>query len=630
MSACTLSNSRTVDLTTIPSPSALPPTATATETATRQPPTATQTKLPTATTTNTPIPPSSTVASEPTIAPTDEPSVTLRPPNRRAYTYDSPDPNGQLVRFIQGQQTLRAVGRTNTNTWVEVEFADGVRSWVTASSVVLPVDINSLDITATILPQDFIVTVQQSADGLRLRELPQTGENILLYLSAGESLIVDGRLSDNVWLQVRRTNGTSGWVMRGFVDMPFDINMIPEVVNPVIFAEPTLAPTLTPNQPAPTAVPAIVEQETTTTGTNQATVTQDGDGLRLRELPNLQSRVFFNLSASTAVTVNARTVDSVWALVQTPAQGGGWVATQYLAYAFDLNAIPAIEYPQPVYNALAPEVVESVNPAPADSSASVEQPTVIQGVQPGSYQFQSGVRGTGNIYSRGQSLGNNPYLFTKVGDSLTATAGFLYQIGWNNYSLGEYEYLKPVIDHFGSSYLHTSKAMLSGWKSFSVLDPNLADTTTCQAGESPLQCEYRVTRPAFALILLGTNDVYEVPPSLYEAYMRDIIEISIDNGVVPIVSTVPLRLDFQSQVQAFNDVIRRVVADYDVPLWDLYNEVFSLPNHGLSSDNVHLSAPGGNLDNTANFTGGNLQFGMNFRNLSALRILETMLKTYVW
>lgn len=646
--ACTLNEAVPATLSPVPSPSELPPSAT------NVPPTATQTVAATSTATPAPtdtdIPPSSTIIPQVSSTPTLEPNVSLRPPNQRTYAYDQPGPDGSLIRLIQSNQYIRVIGRTPDSAWLQVEFSDNAKGWVTESSVTTTVNIEALAITGAVIPSDFIGTVKLDADGLRLRQSPHVAENIVLFLTAGESLIVDGRLADDSWLQVRRVNGVNGWVMRGFVDISFDLTTVnvvaaPAYVEPIVEVQPTSGgavdqPTQAPVEQAtqipvdqPTQVP--VQQPTTLPEQiiiNEGQVNEEARGLRLREMPSFEARVFFNLEELTPITVNGRSEDSLWVLIDTPSQGEGWVVTQYLDLFFDLSAIQVIPNPTPVQNAFAPpELIEAPTESQPDTTAPTT-PSSPAGFTPGNYVFKTGIKGAGNIYAHGQSLGNNPFLFTKVGDSLTATAGFLYQIAWQNYSLGdEYAYLQPVIDHFGSSYGHTGKSMLSGWKTYSVLMPEFSDQAACLPNEVPLQCEYRITRPAFALILLGTNDVYENSAAVYEANMRDIIEISIDSGVVPIVSTVPLRTDqYSASVQAYSNVVRRLAGEYNVPLWDLYNEVFNLPNNGLSSDKVHLSAPGEDLNNTANFTGNNLQYGMNVRNLSALKMLLSMLQSYVW
>jgi len=631
--ACTLNQTESSTLTPVPSPTFLSPTPTRITPIATSTDDATPTQTNTAEPTNTTVPPTSTIIPQDTAIPTQAPNVSLRPPNKRTYAYDKPGPDGSLIRLIQSNQYIRVIGRTSDSTWLQVEFSDNAKGWVTASSVIATVNIEDLAITGTIIPQDYVATVRQDAEGLRMRISPYVDDNVLLYLTAGETLIVDGRLSDSTWLQVRRTNGVSGWVMRGFVDIPFDINAVPVVDAPAnVTIEPVVVQPTTPSVVQPT-IPSVIQPTTAPNVTppkiiiNEGQVSEEGNGLRLRELPLLESRVFFNLEEFTTVTVNGRTADNVWVLIDTPSQGEGWVATQYLNLFFELSAIPVINNPSPVNNPFAPADVVAVVEQPSTTNTNT-QPPVVASSGPGTYVFQTGIRGTGSIYSYGQSLGNNPYLFTKVGDSLTATAGFMYQIGWGNYNLGDYTYLQPVIDHFGSSYGHTAKSMYPGWKSYSVLTPDLAGD--CLAGEIPLICEYRQTRPAFALILLGTNDVYESSAGVYEANMRDVIEISIDNGVVPILSTLPLRLDSPTRIDAYNSVIRRLAGEFSIPLWDLYNETINLPGNGISSDAVHLSVPGDELGNSAFFDGNNLQYGMNVRNLGALRMLESMLKAYVW
>ncbi len=59
------------------------------------------------------------------------------------------------------------------------------------------------------------------------------------------------------------------------------------------------------------------------------------------------------------------------------------------------------------------------------------------------------------------------------------------------------------------------------WHEF---DADSADPTTCLPDETPLVCEYRVVRPAVALIMLGTNDVLTMSTTRYEEFMRRVIE----------------------------------------------------------------------------------------------------------
>ncbi len=56
-----------------------------------------------------------------------------------------------------------------------------------------------------------------------------------------------------------------------------------------------------------------------------------------------------------------------------------------------------------------------------------------------------------DIYHYGQTLGNNPHVFSRIGDCASAAPAFL--VGFDrNYNLGEYTYLQPAIDYFRGSF----------------------------------------------------------------------------------------------------------------------------------------------------------------------------------
>ena len=112
-------------------------------------------------------------------------------------------------------------------------------------------------------------------------------------------------------------------------------------------------------------------------------------------------------------------------------------------------------------------------------------------------------------------------------------------------SLDQYANLQEAMRSFpaearaGDSFVNRSLAAKTGWTSWSVINPRMADAENCKAGEMPLVCEYRLVRPAFAIIMLGTNDVVETALPAYQLPMRQVIEISLNVGIVPILSTIP-------------------------------------------------------------------------------------------
>jgi hypothetical protein len=233
------------------------------------------------------------------------------------------------------------------------------------------------------------------------------------------------------------------------------------------------------------------------------------------------------------------------------------------------------------------------------------------------------------VYAYGQALGNKPDVFSKVGDSITVNGSFLTPFGNGIYNLADYGNLEGVVNFFnvtqartGNSFQNRSLAAEVGWSAFGALMRSETDYTVCNAGETPLQCEYRLVRPSFALIMFGTNDVGFRSAEEYRADMRAIIEVSEGVGVIPIISTVPLRPGYERQISAFNQVIAELTTEYRLPLWDYSAAMAVLPNYGLTYDNVHPSSPPGNEDNAGNFAAEYLRYGYVVRNLTALQILD--------
>ncbi len=223
------------------------------------------------------------------------------------------------------------------------------------------------------------------------------------------------------------------------------------------------------------------------------------------------------------------------------------------------------------------------------------------------------------IYLRGLELGNNPHAFSKVGDCGSTPSWFLgdFDRGTRYYQLGEYQSLEEVIQEFRGSFARTSLSAKSGFNASSVFAPLWADRKQCLPDEFPLACEYRVHRPSFAFITLGTNDVWHM--DTFEPQMRRIIEFSIENGVVPILST---KADNDEGDGSINAMIASLAQEYEVPLWNYWLAVQPLPEHGLQEDGAHISWGANRFDDPQA-----MQKGWPMRNLTALQVLDTVWRT---
>jgi hypothetical protein len=220
------------------------------------------------------------------------------------------------------------------------------------------------------------------------------------------------------------------------------------------------------------------------------------------------------------------------------------------------------------------------------------------------------------IYQRGLAMGNNPHSFSKIGDCGGTPAWFLgdFDRGPEFYRLGEYSGLEEVIQYYQGSYARTSLAAKSGFNASSILTSLWADHSICQKDETPLACEYRENRPIIAIIALGTNDVYH--PDKFEPQMRKIIEYSIENGVIPILATKADNLEGDNSINA---TIARLAQEYDIPMWNYWRAVQSLPNQGLQDDGAHLTWARSFFDDKYA-----MESGWTIRNLTALQILDAV------
>jgi SH3 domain-containing protein len=323
--------------------------------------------------------------------------------------------------------------------------------------------------------------------------------------------------------------------------------------------------------------------------------------LRVHAAPALDSPTVTFLDPAAPVKIIGRTMDKEWIQVHSADESEGWVVSEFMLVTIDLSPVSITTDLRALErnDALPPQVVDNVR----------------------------------QIFKHGQELGNRPNVFSKVGDSITESPHYLHPIGKGLYNLGDFQYLQGVINYFSvetartaNSFDEVSLAAGTGWSSDAVISPEFADPTLCQSGETPLACEYRIVRPSVALIMYGTNDSGIFDPITYEYKLQQIIEYSIAQGVIPVLSTIPIRLGYEDKVARFNQVVVKNTTRYNIPLWDFGTPMNGLPNFGLDTDGVHPSIPAGGIKGAGDFRAANLYSGYVIRNLTALQMLDQVWK----
>ena len=194
------------------------------------------------------------------------------------------------------------------------------------------------------------------------------------------------------------------------------------------------------------------------------------------------------------------------------------------------------------------------------------------------------------IYRNGQTMGLDSHAFSKVGDCQSVKAAFMgYFDIPDRYSLGsDHAYLQQTIDNFASHFNTDGQAVRGGFNAAAVLSPLWADPKACLAGEDPLDCELRITKPIIVIVSLEVWWNGRTPQA-YEALMRRILDTIIAHGAVPILAT---KADNVEGDNSLNLTTAKLASEYDLPLWNFWAAMQPLPAHGMDmkrNDGFHIS-----------------------------------------
>ncbi len=320
----------------------------------------------------------------------------------------------------------------------------------------------------------------------------------------------------------------------------------------------------------------------------------------LRSVPSKYARRIGALPYGTRVTVLE--IKENWAAVRAPSGATGWVPARFVRPASSLAAAPALvtlDAPAPQPAAQPPAARAPLAPRATAVAASEEvrapPPLQAQAIHPGAAARA--------IAARGRALGNRPNVFSMIGDSLTANQPFMRGFGKGEYNLGAHTDLNPVLGYFSASpregvpnsFVNKSAAVTTAFNAAAAFDPSWTHWTDpehlCQPDESPVLCEFRLSKPGSVIILLGPEDMQVYDTTTYRTYLARLVKTAIDSGVIPVLSTFPATSDNPKlQLAApFNDVVRQIAAQYRVPWIELRDNAMALRDNGVKSDGFHLS-----------------------------------------
>lgn len=148
-------------------------------------------------------------------------------------------------------------------------------------------------------------------------------------LPAGEIVTLLERSEDDGWLQVMRSDGSTGWVNR-LALLTAGTNKLPQIV-----AAPAAAPAQIPD-PA-TAAPAAEMAPTETASVTAsapvlATIRTDGSRLNVRSGPGADSPVVAKADNASSYPALATSADEAWVQIEIAdaPDGSGWVSARFV------------------------------------------------------------------------------------------------------------------------------------------------------------------------------------------------------------------------------------------------------------------------------------------------------------
>jgi hypothetical protein len=294
----------------------------------------------------------------------------------------------------------------------------------------------------------------------------------------------------------------------------------------------------------------------------------------LRSAPSVLAGNVASVKKGEFYLINARSEDGAWWRLSVPGAKTNqtWMLADLGAlYSGKLEAVPvvAVALPAPSAAKLAafPKWIPQITPAQRA------------------------------IYQRAVNAGKDPGLFTVVGDCNSLPPIYLQRIAAGQFNVAALGGLQRTVQQFNKSFSRISLAANGGFNAKAMMDPAWAPGNLCDVknGAGPLACELWISRASVVFISLGTQEQYDWKD--FEKNYRPMIEHALSKSVLPVLVTKADDIETASGAEpgTINAIIRKLAAEYQVPLLDFYAATRELPNNGLIDEgdkDFHLSYAG--------------------------------------
>jgi hypothetical protein len=363
-----------------------------------------------------------------------------------------------------------------------------------------------------------------------VRLQPDLESPVVAWLQTKAYAVV-GRNATAEWLRVQwGNNAQQGWVLTMLGNTNLD----------VLSSLPELSPLVSPWRGAlgvsalsTTVIPATIKA-----------------GSQLRIAPEKNAALLGQTTQAQPVLATARSPDSAWIQTQF-----GWVLMAHTTAQGSADSLPFLGWRIP--NTLIPKLSHTHK----------------------------------KIYRNSVASGRRLNSFSVVGDS--SMAAWFRPLDYRRLDEGRFSYaltlpLRKVASRFPDGFYRDFIAAQVGFNSGSVLNAELANPQYCAANENPLECDLRVTQASVVFVAIGTNDQYAWQS--FEGNYRRIITVIQTHGALPVLLTKADENERGYATEGYiNTTIRKLAAEHQLPLIDLWQLTRPLPGWGMGDDHYHLN-----------------------------------------
>lgn len=233
-------------------------------------------------------------------------------------------------------------------------------------------------------------------------------------------------------------------------------------------------------------------------------------------------------------------------------------------------------------------------------------------------------------------------VFMKIGDSISAGDGLLGDFGtgnldgdgpsWEtNCKFAPRPDLKPLVVFFRGGKVPVGGTVSCLERSSLAAQVGAPAGWATDGSPMPLEQEYAIAQPRYAVIMYGSNDitwwgggpynhVYQL--TNYQVGLLRIVDECIARGVVPLLTTMPVHIGSFNRLDYFTGMARAIAQYRRIPLIDFNRAQCAIGpslNYGLYDDGVHLAAE--NYNTASWLDAASLHYGRNLRNLVTLDAL---------